>query len=203
MMMRRWARASAVVAVALVAVSCSGSDTGETTVSVADPPQISRWVTLGGIEVPIGTTDGPGNGEWEPFAGFSHTPQGAALAAITQSVQLATASDRTWPTILSGVAAPGEGRDLYAAHRGLVEISGTDPEMVPTIVGYTIGDYSDTTATVQIVQRFSDDSLASSTTQVVWIDGDWRLNLPSDDTATITALDVLPSELVNLEETRK
>ncbi|EME65054.1 putative lipoprotein [Rhodococcus ruber BKS 20-38] len=191
-----------VVAVALVAVSCGGSDTGESPVSLTEPPQIARWVSVGGIEVPIGTTDGPRGGEWEPFAGFSHTPQGAALAAITQSVQLATASDRTWPQILSGVAAPGEGRDLYAAHRALVEMSGTDPEMVPTVVGYTIGDYSDTAVTVDVVQRFSDDSLASTTTQVVWIDGDWRLNLPSDDTATITALDALPSELVDLEETK-
>ncbi|WP_416063828.1 hypothetical protein [Rhodococcus indonesiensis] len=201
-MRRRWAR-TAVVAVALVATSCGGSDTGESPVSLTDPPQIARWVTVGGIEVPIGTTDGPRGGEWEPFAGFSHTPQGAALAAITQSVQLATASDRTWPTILSGVAAPGEGRDLYAAHRSLVEMSGTDPEMVPTIVGYTVVDYSDTAATVDVVQRFSDDSLASATTQVVWIDSDWRLHLPSDTAATITALDGVPSELVDLEETRK
>ncbi|MBD8055607.1 hypothetical protein ICV35_18240 [Rhodococcus ruber] len=201
-MRRRWAR-TAVVAVALVAVSCGGSETTETAGSSTDPPQISRWVTVGGIEVPIGTTDGPRGGEWEPFAGFSHTPQGAALAAITQSVQLSTASDRTWPQVLSGVAAPGEGRDLYAAHRGLVEMSGTDPEMVPTIVGYTIADYRDTAATVDVVQRFSDDSLASATTQVVWIDGDWRLNLPSDTAATITALDGVPSELVDLEETRK
>ncbi|MBD8056416.1 hypothetical protein ICV35_22450 [Rhodococcus ruber] len=191
------------VAVALVATSCAGTHTPDTELSITDPPQINRWITVGGIEVPIGTTDGPSNGEWEPFAGFSHTPQGAALAAITQSVQLSTASDRTWPQILAGVAAPGEGRDLYAAHRALVEISGTDPEMVPTIVGYTIDDYSDTAATVSVVQRFSDDSLASSTTQVVWVDDDWRLNLPSETAATITALDEVPSELVNLEETRK
>ncbi|MHC3370854.1 hypothetical protein AAI421_28245 (plasmid) [Rhodococcus aetherivorans] len=201
-MMRRWARA-ALVAVALVATSCGGSHTPESELSITDPPQINRWITVGGIEVPIGTTDGPSNGEWAPFAGFSHTPQGAALAAITQSVQLATASDRAWPQVLAGVAAPGEGRDLYAAHRALVEFSGTDPEMVPTIVGYTIADYSDTAATVDVVQRFSDNSLASSTTQVVRIDDDWQLNLPNDDTATITALDALPSELVDLEETRK
>lgn len=201
-MRRRWAR-TAVVAVALVATSCGGSHTPESELSITDPPQINRWITVGGIEVPIGTTDGPRGGEWEPFAGFSHTPQGAALAAITQSVQLATASDRTWPQVLAGVAAPGAGRDLYAAHRALVEMSGTDPEMVPTIVGYTIADYSDTAATVGVVQRFSDDSLASSATQVVWIDDDWRLNLPSDTAATITALDGLPSELVDLKETRK
>ncbi|USI92909.1 hypothetical protein [Rhodococcus pyridinivorans] len=201
-MMRRWARA-AMVAVALVATSCGGTHTPESELSITDPPQINRWITVGGIEVPIGTTDGPSNGEWEPFAGYSHTPQGAALAAIGQSVQLATASDRAWPQVLAGVAAPGDSRDLYAAHRALVEMSGTDPEMVPTIVGYTITDYSDTAATVGVVQRFSDGSLASATTEVVWIDDDWRLNLPNETATTITALDAVPSKLVDLEETRK
>ena len=203
-MMRRWARA-AVLAAALTAVSCGGTDTGDeqTSVSITEAPDISRWITLDGIKVPIGTVDGPSNGEWEPFHGFSHTPQGAALAAITQSVQLATASDRAWTTILPDVAAPGEGRDLYAANRALVSISGTDPDAVPEIVGYTFGEYSETAATVHVVQRFSDDSLAASSTRVVWLDDDWRLDLPAEAEATITALDELPSDLVNLEETPK
>ena len=201
--MRRWMRA-AILTVALATVSCGGADGSEqVAVSLTAAPEISRWTVLDGIEVPIGTVDGPGNGEWEPFNGFSHTPQGAALAAITQSVQLATASDRAWTKILPGVAAPNEGRDLYAANRALVTISGTDPEVVPEIVGYTFGDYSDTAATVHIIQRFSDDSLAASSTRVVWIDDDWRLDLSTADEATITALDELPSDLVNLEETRK
>ena len=201
--MRRWMRA-AILTVALATVSCGGADGSEGgAVSLTAAPEISRWTVLDGIEVPIGTVDGPGNGEWEPFNGFSHTPQGAALAAITQSVQLATASDRAWTKILPGVAAPNEGRDLYAANRALVTISGTDPEVVPEIVGYTFGDYSDTAATVHIIQRFSDDSLAASSTRVVWIDDDWRLDLSTADEATITALDELPSDLVNLEETRK
>jgi len=195
---------AAILTVALATVSCGGADGSEGgAVSLTAAPEISRWTVLDGIEVPIGTVDGPGNGEWEPFNGFSHTPKGAALAAITQSVQLATASDRTWTKILPGVAAPNEGRDLYAANRALVTISGTDPEVVPEIVGYTFGDYSDTAATVHIIQRFSDDSLAASSTRVVWIDDDWRLDLSTADEATITALDELPSDLVNLEETRK
>ncbi len=202
-MMRRWARA-AMVAVALVATSCGGSHTPpESELSITDPPQINRWITVGGIEVPIGTTDGPSNGEWEPFAGFSHTPQGAALAAITQSVQLSTASDRTWPRSWPVSPHPAKAATCTPPTAPWWRFREPTPEMVPTIVGYTIDDYSDTAATVSVVQRFSDDSLASSTTQVVWVDDDWRLNLPSETAATITALDEVPSELVNLEETRK
>lgn len=202
-MIRQLARV-AVLSAALVVVSCGANGTGgEESLSLTDAPQIARWTTIAGIKVPIGKTDGPSTGEWEPYQGFSHTPQGAALAAITQSVQLATASDKTWTKILPGVAAPNEGRDLYATNRAMLTISGTDPEAVPEIVGYTFGDYSESGATVKVVQRFSDDSLASSSTRVVWMDGDWRLDLSAEADAAITALDALPSELVNLEETRK
>ena len=203
-MMRRRLAGVAALAVALVVVSCGSNDAGGgESVSLTDAPQIARWATVGGIKVPIGKTDGPSTGEWEPYQGFSHTPQGAALAAVTQSVQLATASDKTWTKILPGVAAPNEGRDLYATNRAMLTMSGTDPDVVPEIVGYTFGDYSDSAAKVQVVQRFSDGSLASSSTRVVWTDGDWRLDLSAVSDATITALDGLPSELVNLEETRK
>lgn len=203
-MMCRWARA-AVVAVALVTAGCGGTETIEeqSTPSVTEVPDIARWSSLHGVLVPIGESDGPSNREWEPFAGFSHTPQGAALAAIAQSVQLATASDNAWTDILAGVAAPGEGRDMYAANRALVSVSGLDQEAIPEIVGYTIASYNDSAATVNVVQRFSDESLASASTPVVWIEEDWRLELPVENAATITALDELPSDLINLEGTRQ
>lgn len=204
-MIRRLAGA-AMVAVALATAGCGGagqSDNDQPALSLTDVPEIASWSSVGGVWVPIGKTDGPSNGSWEPFQGFTHTPQGAALAAITQSVQLASATDTDWPKILGTVAAPGEGRDMYAAHRALVSISGLDPEAVPEIVGYTITDYTDDAANVDVIQRFSDDSLAASHTRVVWIGEDWHLELPADDATTITALDETPSELVNLEGTRK
>ncbi len=202
-MIRRLAGAAIV---ALATAGCGGAEQAENnepTASLTDAPEIASWSSVGGVMVPLGKTDGPSNGSWEPFKGFTHTPQGSALAAITQSVQLATASDNDWPKILGTVAAPGEGRDTYAANRALVSISGLDPDAVPEIVGYTITDYSESAANVDVVQRFSDKSMAASHTRVVWIGEDWHLELPTEDAATITALDEMPADLVNLEGTRK
>ncbi|MGW4482095.1 hypothetical protein [Rhodococcus triatomae] len=204
-MIRRLA-AAATVAAALTLTGCTDSgqpDAHQPEVSLTDAPQIASWSSVGGVWVPIGTTDGPSNGSWEPFHGFSRTPQGAALAAITQSVQLATASDNDWPTILGTIVAPGEARDTYAANRALISIEALDSDAIPDIVGYTITDYTDTAANIDIVQRFSDDSLATSHTRVVWTGEDWHLELPTNTDATITALDEIPTNLVNLEGTRK
>ena len=203
-MIRRLAGA-AIVAVALATAGCGGAGQpdDQPTASLTDAPEIASWSSVKGVWVPIGKNDGPKGGSGEPFTGFTHTPQGAALAAITQSVQLATASDTDWPKILGSVAAPGETRDVYAANRALVSISGLDPDAVPEIVGYTITDYSDEAANVDVVQRFPDNSLAASHSRVVWTGEDWHLELPAEDATSITALDEMPSDLVNLEGTRK
>ena len=203
-MIRRLAGA-AIVAVALATAGCGGAGQpgDQPTASLTAAPEIASWSSVKGGWVPIGKNDGPKGGSGEPFTGFTRTPQGAALAAITQSVQLATASDTDWPKILGSVAAPGETRDVYAANRALVSISGLDPEAVPEIVGYTITDYSDDAANVDVVQRFPDNSLAPSHSRVVWTGEDWHLELPTEDATSITALDEMPSDLVNLEGTRK
>lgn len=194
---------------AVVIVGCGtdpdpSSDSPET-VSLTAVPAIDHWSSVNGVMVPIGATDGPTTSSWEPFTGFSHTPQGAALAAIDQSVQLATASDQAWPKILSGVAASGEGRDTYAVNRALLSSSGNvDPSVVPSILGYLITDYSDTRAVVDVVQRFPDQSLARTVTTVVWIGDDWRLDLPTAETATAAiALTEPPADIVDLEGTRR
>ncbi|MFW0873017.1 hypothetical protein [Rhodococcoides corynebacterioides] len=198
---------AAAAAAALIALPGCGSDTSAEDPAVdaapaADPtraPEIASWATVGGIAVPLGAVDGPTSDPGRPFTGFTHTPQGAALAAISQSVQLSVATDGQWSTILPAVTAPGPGRDAYAAHRALVSVSGTDPAVVPDIVGYRITDYTDTAADVSVVQRFPDDSLAASRTTVVFTGSDWKLDLPTGGGTAVTALDAEPAEMVALD----
>ncbi|MBY6438170.1 hypothetical protein HQ602_17495 [Rhodococcus kroppenstedtii] len=204
---RRAVVAAAATAATLIALPGCGSDTAARDPAVdaapaADPtraPEIASWATVGGIAVPLGAVDGPTSDPGRPFTGFTHTPQGAALAAISQSVQLSVATDGQWSTILPAVTAPGPGRDAYAAHRALVSVSGTDPAVVPDIVGYRITDYTDTAADVSVVQRFPDDSLAASRTAVVFTGGDWKLDLPTGGGTAVTALDAEPAEMVALD----
>ena len=196
-----------VVAAALVLAGCGSSpeENDVPEVSLTAAPEISSWSSLNGILVPIGVSDGPSSGIWEPITGFSHTPQGAALAAIDQSVQLSTASDSSWAKVLPVVAAAGEGRDAFAVNRALITATGSiDAAVAPTILGYRFDSYSATNAAVDVVQRFPDDSLASTRTNVVWVESDWKLDLPTPENAVgAKELTEIPSDMVNLEGTRK
>ena len=89
-------------------------------------------------------------------------------------------------------------------NRALVSASDSiDPAVAPSIVGYVFTDYSDARATLDIVQRFPDTSLAAARTTVVWVGTDWKLDLPtSSSTSPVTALTEVPSAMVDLEATR-
>lgn len=200
-------RAIAAAAAALAALAaCGGGPAGEPPEQAAPPhpPVITHWEDVQGVMVPVSADDGPSTGAWEPYRGYSRTPQGAALAAIGQSVQLATATDSRWAAILSGVAAPGEGRDTYAAHRSLLSMTGpVDPQVAPAIAGYVVVSYSADEADIDVVQRYPDNSLGSSRSTVVWLGGDWKLKLPTPDgTHPAQALASLPPEMTLLEEHR-
>lgn len=204
MRVRAWV---SVVAAAVVLAGCGSSpeENDAAEISLTAAPEISSWSSLNGILIPIGVADGPRSGIWEPLTGFSRTPQGAALAAIGQSVQLSTASDSSWSKVLPVVAAAGEGRDAFAVNRALITATGSiDPAVAPTILGYRFDSYSDTNAAVDVVQRFPDDSLASTRTNVVWVETDWKLDLPTPGNAVgAKELTELPSDMVDLEGTRK
>lgn len=208
---RRYLAASAATAitVGLLLAGCGSDETEPQSDAPAAPsidihraPDIASWTTAGSIAVPLGAVDGPTSSPGAPFAGYTQTPQGAALAAIDQSVQLATAVDGRWAEILPAVSVAGPGRDLWAGNRALVSTSGIDPSVAPEIVGYTIEEYSADAADVSIVQRFPDDSLASTLTPVTWSGDDWKLTLPVSDTNPVEDLAALPGDIVDLEGTR-
>lgn len=201
--------ALAALAAAALAAGCGApdphpADTTEAARPLTQEPVIAHWASLQGVLVPLGAQDGPTSTPPAPLTGFSHTPQGAALAAITQSVQLSTAPDAQWAGILSAVAAPGEGRDTYAAHRALLSVTAAvDPQAAPTITGYAITGYSTNAADVDIVQRFPDHSRAVSRSRVVWTGQDWQLDLPLPGEATpVRAVAELPDSFVDLEATK-
>ncbi|MCW4356154.1 hypothetical protein ONR57_22875 [Hoyosella sp. YIM 151337] len=198
------ARLIAVAAVCMSVAACSSapdSDPEPQVQALGVAPVIAQWRDVQGIEVPLGADDGPSSGPYEPFTGFTHTPQGAALAAITQSVQVSTAVDSQWPKILSTVAAPGAGRDLYAAHRALVSVSErVDADVAPDIIGYQWRSYEPDRAEVNVVQKYPDDSLGANRVVVVWNGQDWQLDLPApgEDRAAL-ALAAIPDDTVRLK----
>ncbi|MGW5219882.1 hypothetical protein ACWEQA_18615 [Nocardia sp. NPDC004085] len=184
--------AVAAVAAALVTMSVAvggcGRDDHQAPASVhADDltvvPADVHWVDYQGVRLPVGA-DGPRQLSAEAATGFTHTPQGAALAAIVHTVRMSLAPDEHWASVAAHEIAAGAGKDAWASSRVLLSIQGrADPATAPRVRGYTITDYNRAIAHLQIYTSFPDNSVAVNTATVVWVAEDWRLQLP-DPSAT-------------------
>jgi hypothetical protein len=135
--------------------------------------------------------------------GFTHNGPGAALAAISSTIRMSVASDDVWAHVARTLAAPGPGRDAWSIERARISITDAVPAgRAPTVLGYTISDYTPQRAVVTIVTREPDQSLSATTTTVVWTaPGDWKRELPDINTATenaVSVLDELPPHMISL-----
>lgn len=137
----------------------------------------ARWQSLAGIQVP---TAKQGPHETDPVRyGYDASPQGAVLAAINGQAQLATADDQTWPKVSRLTLAAGEGRDHWAQARSLVSVSGSLPaEQAPTFEGFTVTDFSDTSAVVVLAVDYPGAGLVAYPVQLERLADDWKLVLP-------------------------
>ncbi|MBB1030463.1 hypothetical protein G6027_06105, partial [Dietzia sp. SLG310A2-38A2] len=151
-----------------------------------------------GLKVPTSRADGPAR--TSPPQGYSHTPQGAALAAANGQAALATAPDATWPEVVRTVTAPGPGRDQWAQARVLMSVSGAvDPAVATTFSGFKVTDYSPERAIVLLATSTPPSAdepeplLAAYPVQLAWTGADWKVVLPTQadniDAAEIQTLD--------------
>lgn len=201
--LRMFTAAAAVTAIVLAA-ACGSDGSEDLTPETAAPPDLTSapadltWRTVGGVSVPVSPVDGPATTNGVTRSGYSQSPQGAVLAAINGQTALAVAGDREWPEVVNTVTAPGPGRDGFATARTAVSVSGTVPkDKAPEFVGFEVTDYQSEplTAAVSIAQRLggADGDLYSYPVALQWIDGDWRIVLPTSDenvdAAELTSLD--------------
>lgn len=198
---------AATVLVACTA-ACGGGGGGEqaTTSAAPDParpPAQVRWESWQGIALPYSRVDGPRTVAGAA-TGYSHTPQGAVLAAIQHSLRLSLASDSAWPQIASQSLYPGPGKDEFVLARAQISTSGlADPKLAPTILGYRVGSYTPERTELAIYTRYPDASLAAHRQVVVWAGGDWKLLLPApaSNTKSLTVISAVPAEAVRFEAT--
>ena len=186
-------------AVMLTVTACSGGEPATELTAQVDPaalPADLTWRTVGGLTVPSSPVDGPVR--HSPPEGYSHTPQGAALAAANGQAVLATAGDEVWADTVRTVTAPGPGRDEFAYARAMMSVSGSvAEEHASTFVGFNVTDYSDEQAIVLLATRTPDrdgDSLLTAyPVQMAWTGGDWKLVVPQQsdevDAVEIDTLD--------------
>lgn len=190
MITTRLAAASLAAAAAAASLIAGCGSTEETTATDSvttpappdptTPPAQIEWDRFQSIWLPFadeGPTRNTGNGA---VSGFSHTPQGAALAAIHQTVRMSVARDDQWAAVVHEGLAPGPERDAFAVSRAQISVTAAaDPAEAPTLGGYVVADYTDERADISIRTSFCDQSAAITDTTVVWTGTDWQLQLPA------------------------
>ncbi|MFI6866643.1 hypothetical protein [Nocardia sp. NPDC050406] len=193
------------LAVALTATACGLSDTppAAPTSAPLDPhraPADIRWEPWQGVNLPYGRTDGPSKVS-EAALGYTHTPQGAALAAIQHRVRISLAPDATWARLASQALMPGPGKDAWVMARAQVSLTQpASPVMAPRITAYKFTTYTADRSNLIVYSTYSDNSITANNETVVWSSGDWRLLLPDPATKTkvVESVSEIPPDVVRL-----
>ena len=186
---------------------CTGTGTGDHTHPPATsslPVDIHAALTnvtsavYQGISLPI-SDQGPRTVTGAVAAGFTHSPAGAALAAIHATVRISVAPDDQWSTVGQQMLAPGAGRDDWAVARAQMSITTPVTGTPPKILGYRITGYTPDRADTAIYTQQPDTSLTCNTATVIWQAGDWKLMLPDGrHPAVVTAPSALPTDMVRV-----
>lgn len=184
------------VALAALALTACGADDqapagggGDEGPDLTSAPE-ATWSPMGGISVPS-AKECPE--KTDPVDhGYAHTPQCAVIAAITGQTLLATTGDSDWPEMANTILAPGAGKDQWVQSRALMSVKGRVRNPA-TFVGFQFSDYSDDRAQVLLALEWPDGMLTAQPTQLAWQTGDWKLVLPTQQSAVdateITTLD--------------
>ncbi|WP_433593931.1 hypothetical protein [Nocardia sp. CA-145437] len=200
------ALAALLVSATAVTVSACGlgdEPAAKSTTTAADPsrpPADVRWENYQGVQLPIGGHDGPSK-LGTTAAGYTRTPQGAALAAINHSTRLSLAPDGIWPQVAAISLIPGVAKDSWVLARAQISITAPANQTVaPHIAAYKLTAYTPDRADLTVYATYSDASVTASTETVVWVSDDWRLQLPdpSAKTPTIQSVPAIPGDAVKL-----
>lgn len=149
----------------------------------SSPPKGVTWSLFQGVALPSSRTDGPSRIEGPVYAGYSHTPTGALLAATQISVRGVISPDGGWKPVLEQQALPGPGRDALASKLS----ADSSPSGSAQIVGFHFVTYSSDVAVIQVAVRAPSGGMATGTTTVRWSEGDWKLEVqPDGSTSTST-----------------
>ncbi|MEV6768717.1 hypothetical protein AB0N05_08775 [Nocardia sp. NPDC051030] len=200
------AQTLAVAAAALTLAACGGNDSAVTapTTTPIDParaPADLRWENYQGVPLPIGAHDGPAKLSGTA-SGYSHTPQGAALAAINHSTRISLAPDNAWAQMASISLMPGPGKDAWVMARVQISITApAAPATAPRIAGYKVVNYTPASTDLVIYSTYPDNSITATAETVTWSSEDWRLVLPNPaaKVQTIQSIPAIPANVVKLD----
>lgn len=162
-------------------------------------PQGISWQRVDGVPLPFSSSDGPTRIDGAVAEGYTHSPQGAALAAIQIGMRMIYSPDFT-SVVTRQTAITNTERDQLIQARTSQPSINSDAVLAATMqpVGFKIGAYSDTDATIYYAYRGQGQNHRIARMAVTWIDGDWKYTgrmspqapalPPTADISTFTAL---------------
>ncbi|MBF6325880.1 hypothetical protein [Nocardia cyriacigeorgica] len=145
----------------------------------AVPARLQWQRGWGGAALPASSSDGPARIVGGIASGFSHTPQGAALAALDALARALAAPDGIWQQVVAQRYYGGGQAliDRFALARARTSDAA---RYVVVPAGIRIHDgYRSDFAVIEVASR-SVDGYAITTWPMVWIDDDWRVRVPED-----------------------
>lgn len=194
--------------ITLGVTACGLSDTPPTVVTSAPPdlkqvPADIRWEAWQGVNLPYARQDGPTKMS-EAALGYSHTPQGAALAAIHHTVRISIAPDSAWAKIAAQSLMPGPGKDAWVIARAQISVTQPpSPAVAPRVTAYKITSYTPDRTDLLVYSTYSDNSITSNKSTVIWSSNDWRLQLPDPalKAVVVESIPAIPADAVQLPTT--
>jgi hypothetical protein len=137
-------------------------------------PEVT-WELVGTTSAPAADGVGPGTVDPDGLRHcFSRTPAGAVLAAANV-IASGSGNDLVAP-MTDRLSAPGPGRDAAMADLASRVDSGTSA-MRYEIAGFRLSEYDGHTARVDIVIKASNAALLAQMIDLVWVTGDWKVQL--------------------------
>jgi hypothetical protein len=150
---------------------------GSQAIPAAAPPGVT-WRLYDTIALPFSAQAGPAVITGDVACCYAHSPTGALLAAVQIAVRVVLAAN--WRTVLAAQVLPGTGRNVYAAERPGEAVT-IQPGEYAQIAGFQFITYSSDVAVIQIVSQLpSSGQLQMTAMTVMWVNGDWRLELQPD-----------------------
>ncbi|WP_394253012.1 hypothetical protein [Arthrobacter pityocampae] len=164
--------------------------------SVADSaPAVEEWVAGGYNVIPFSEFGGCEKRPSGLRVGYAHTEAGSLMAAVTYSVALDPSVSEEAAENVEVAIAEGPDRDRLAekAQRirdGLEQGTDGSASSSATLVGYVQDFYSDDAASYRLIYELPSVSggmsKVSVQADVVWEDGDWKLD-PASGTELMTS----------------
>lgn len=162
-----------------------------TEVPVSQPAD-TRWQPLDGFMLPRSATVGPAVINGDIARCYARTPTGAVFAALNGSRRYQRTTD--WGAAAQHLLAPGPGRDVYMQQRATASGPNARPQQVlsgenaPQPRGFRILEHNlDRVRVVLVSKPFEGGPVTYATWTVRWIDGDWRVEVPTSGSPPTSA----------------